>query len=256
LKGMRQMILAGAKSPVSFFAYPGKPSVLVPDGCAVTRLASVAEDIEAALESLAAELNALKTPPAGVTSLNRQAPPTGAATLDGIAQLLAALMPENAVIVDESITTGRNFGAHMAGAPPHDWLNLMGGAIGCGLPLATGAAIAAPQRQVIALEGDGSAMYTLQALWTMARENLKVMAIVFSNRSYRILHGELANVGAGTAGRKAADILTLDRPNLDWTALAKGCGVEAGRATGLDELALQFKRGLSAPGPYLIELAM
>jgi acetolactate synthase-1/2/3 large subunit len=256
LKGVRQMILVGAKSPVSFFAYPGKPSVLVPDGCAVTRLASVAEDIEAALESLAAELDALNTPPAGVTSLNRTAPPAGAVTLDGIARLIAALMPENAVIIDEAVTTGRNFGAHMAGAPPHDWLNLMGGAIGCGLPLATGAAIAAPQRQVIALEGDGSAMYTLQALWTMARENLKVLVIVFANRSYRILHGELANVGAGTPGRKAIDILTLDRPNLDWTALAKGCGVEAGRATSLDELAREFKRGVAAPGPYLIELVM
>jgi len=256
LKGVRQMILVGAKSPVSFFAYPGKPSVLVPDGCAVTRLATVAEDIEAALEALAAELNALTTPPAGVMSLNRPALPTGAVTLDGIAQLIATLMPDNAVIVDEAVTTGRNFGAHMHSAPPHDWLNLMGGAIGAGLPLATGAAIGAPQRQVIALEGDGSAMYTLQALWTMARENLKVMVVVFANRSYRILHGELANVGAGTPGRKANDILTLDRPNLDWTALAQGCGVDAGRATSLDELANQFKRGLSAQGPYLIELVM
>jgi len=255
LKGVRQMILVGAKAPVSFFAYPGKPSVLVPDGCAVTRLATVAEDIEAAVEALAAELNALKTPPA-VTSLNRPALPTGAVTLDGIAQLIATLMPEDAVIIDEAVTTGRNFGAHMHSAPPHDWLNLMGGAIGAGLPLATGAAIGAPQRQVIALEGDGSAMYTLQALWTMARENLKVMVIVFANRSYRILHGELANVGAGTPGRKANDILTLDRPNLDWTALAQGCGVDAGRATSLDELAHQFKRGLAAPGPYLIELVM
>jgi acetolactate synthase-1/2/3 large subunit len=252
----RQMILVGAKSPVSFFAYPGKPSVLVPDGCAVTRLATVAEDIETALEALAAELNALTTPPAGVMSLNRPALPTGAVTLDGIAQLIATLMPDNAVIVDEAVTTGRNFGAHMHSAPPHDWLNLMGGAIGAGLPLATGAAIGAPQRQVIALEGDGSAMYTLQALWTMARENLKVMVVVFANRSYRILHGELANVGAGTPGRKANDILTLDRPNLDWTALAQGCGVDAGRATSLDELAHQFKRGLSAHGPYLIELVM
>jgi len=256
LKGVRQMILVGAKSPVSFFAYPGKPSVLVPDGCAVTRLATVAEDIETALEALAAELNALTTPPAGVMSLNRPALPTGAVTLDGIAQLIATLMPDNAVIVDEAVTTGRNFGAHMHSAPPHDWLNLMGGAIGAGLPLATGAAIGAPQRQVIALEGDGSAMYTVQALWTMARENLKVMVVVFANRSYRILHGELANVGAGTPGRKANDILTLDRPNLDWTALAQGCGVDAGRATSLDELAHQFKRGLSAHGPYLIELVM
>lgn len=256
LKGTRQMVLAGAKAPVSFFAYPGKPSVLVPEGCAVTRLASVADDIEAALEALAAELGALNTAPAGVTARNPAAPPTGAVTLEGIAQLLAALLPENAVVVDEAVTTGRNFGAQMTGAAPHDWLNLMGGSIGCGLPLATGAAIGAPHRQVIALEGDGSAMYTLQALWTMARENLKVLTIIFANRSYRILHGELASVGAGTPGRKAHDMLTLDRPNLDWTSLAKGCGVEAGRAATLDELAREFKRGVAAPGPYLIELVM
>ena len=256
LKDVRQLLLIGAKSPVSFFAYPGKPSVLIPDGCAVTRLATVADDIEAALDALAAELGALNTPPAGVTSLKRPVPPTGAVTLDGIAQLLAALMPDDAVIVDESVTTGRSFGAHMHSAPPHDWLNIMGGAIGWGLPVATGAAIAAPARKVIALEGDGSAMYTLQALWTMARENLNVMVIIFANRSYRILHGELANVGAGTPGRKAIDMLTLDRPDLDWVALAKGCGVDAGRAETLDELAHQFNRGLSAQGPYLIEVVI
>ena len=256
LHGVRRAVLAGAKPPVSFFGYPGKPSVLLPGDCVATKLAAVDEDIEAALEALAGELGALTTLPAGVASLNRPTLPAGSITSEGIAQVLVALMPENAVIVDESITVGRNFSNLVAGAPPHDWLNLMGGAIGAGLPLGTGAAVGAPHRKVIVLEGDGSAMYTLQALWTMARESLNVMTVIFANRSYRILHGELANVGAGTPGRKAIDMLTLDRPNLDWIALAKGCGVEAGRADSLEELARQFKRGLAVQGPYLIEVVI
>jgi acetolactate synthase-1/2/3 large subunit len=256
LHGVRQAVLAGSKPPVSFFAYPGKPSVLLPTDCIATKLAAVEEDIEAALDALASELGALTKPPTGVASLDRPSLPTGSITPEGIAQILVALMPEDAVIVDESITVGRNFSKLIAGAPPHDWLNLMGGSIGCGLPLGTGAAVGAPHRKVIVLEGDGSGMYTLQALWTMARENLNVMVIIFANHSYRILHGELANVGAGTPGRKAIDMLTLDRPNLDWIALAKGCGVEAGRATNLDELSHQFKRGVAAHGPYVIEVAL
>ncbi|MBI2289088.1 MAG: acetolactate synthase large subunit [Betaproteobacteria bacterium] len=256
LKGIRQLILVGAKTPVSFFAYPGKPSVLIPDDCAVTRVAGVESDLEGALEALAAALDALHTPPAGIASLARSALPAGKVTLDGIAAVLAALIPEHAVVIDEAITTGRGFGAAMAGAPPHDWLSIMGGAIGWGLPAAVGAAIAAPQRKVIALEGDGSAMYTLQALWTMARENLDVTVIVFANRSYKILHVELANVGAGAPGRRAAELLTLDRPDLDWVALAKGLGVEAGRAASLEEFAQQFRRGLARRGPYLVELVI
>ena len=256
LKGTRQMVLAGAKAPVSFFAYPGKPSVLTPADCTVTQLASVADDVEAALDALASELGALKIPAIGVASLNRAALPTGPITSEGIALVLSALMPEDAIVADESITVGRNFSTLVTGTPPHDWLNLMGGSIGWALPIATGAAIAAPQRKVIVLEGDGSAMYTLQALWTMARESLNVIVMIFANRSYRILHGELANVGAGTPGRKAIDMLTLDRPNLEWVTLAKGCGVDGGRAASLEELAQQFKRGLAVQGPYLIEVVI
>ena len=256
LKGIRQLVLVGAKTPVSFFAYPGKPSVLIPDACAVTRVAGVESDLEGALEALAAALDARNIPPAGVASLARPALPAGKVTLDGIAAVLAALLPERAVVIDESITTGRGFAAAMTGAPPHDWLNTMGGSIGWGLPAAVGAAIAAPERKVIVLEGDGSAMYTLQALWTMARENLDVTVIVFANRSYKILHGELANMGAGAPGRRAAELLTLDRPDLDWVELAKGHGVEAGRAASLEELAQQFKRGLARRGPYLVELVI
>jgi len=142
------------------------------------------------------------------------------------------------------------------GARPHDWLNIMGGSIGWGLAAATGAAIAAPDRKVIAFEGDGSAQYTLQALWTMAREGLDVTVVIFANRAYKILVGELANVGGGVPGANARAMLTLDRPDLDWVALAKGYGVEAGRAATLEELGAQFRRGLAVTGPYLIEVVM
>ena len=256
LKDARQLILAGAKSPVSFFAYPGKPSVLVPESCSVTRLAAVDEDLEHALEALAEAVGALKAAPAHVNALQRPALPSGTVTLEGIAAVLAALLPENAVVVDESVTTGRNLGPVMAGAAPHDWLNICGGSIGWALPVAAGAAIAAPERKVLALEGDGSGMYTLQALWTMARENLNVAVVVLANRSYQILRGELRAMGAGTPGQRATDMLTLDRPDLDWVSLARGLGVEGSRATTLDELAVQLARALAHKGPYLVELVL
>jgi acetolactate synthase-1/2/3 large subunit len=169
---------------------------------------------------------------------------------------LGAQLPENAIVVDESITTGRGFAQLTAGSPPHDWLGIMGGAIGFGLPCAVGAAVAAPDRKVIALDGDGSAMYTIQSLWTMARNSLDVTMLIFANRTYQILRGELAGVGAGTPGRNANDILTIGRPDLDWVSLAKGQGVEAGRATTLDELATELRRGLASSGPYLIEVVL
>ena len=149
-------------------------------------------------------------------------------------------MPEGAIVADESVTTGRGFFKQTVGAPPHDWLNNMGGSIGLGMPLATGAAVACPDRKVVCLEGDGSGMYTLQALWTQAREGLDVTTVVFANRTYAILRGELANVGAGTPGRKAVDMLDIGRPDLDWVALARGMGVPATRATTAEEFNKQF----------------
>ena len=250
----RQIVLAGAKAPVSFFAYPGKPSMLAPPDCAFTTLASVEEDIAGALEALCDELGARSTAPSHVAHLAPPALPTGKVTLDGIAQVLGALLPENAIVVDEAVSSGRGFAPFTAHAQPHDWLTTMGGSIGFGLPNSVGAAIACPQRKVITLEGDGSAMYTLQSLWSMAREQLDVTMIIFANRTYNILRGELAAVGAGTPGQRANDMLTLDRPNLDWQAMARGHGVEAGLATTLDELAVQLKRGLASSGPYLVEL--
>jgi acetolactate synthase-1/2/3 large subunit len=256
LKDTRALVLVGAKRPVSFFAYPGKPSVLIPDDCTVTSVAAAGDDIEGALQALADELDAGATPLARVAPMPRASLPSGKVTLDGITEVIVALLPENAIVVDESITTGRSFSTAMMDAAPHDWLNIMGGAIGWGLPVAVGAAIGAPQRKVVVLEGDGSAMYTLQALWTMAREGLDVTVIVFANRSYKILHTELANVGAGAPGRRAHDMLTLDRPHLDWIALARGHGVEAGRAATLEEFARELQRGLDIHGPYLIELVI
>ena len=256
LKGVRHIVLAGAKFPVSFFAYPDKPSLLAPDGCGSTLLAGTEHDIEHALEYLAAEVGASGTPPLFVSKPARPELPAGRATPEGLGAVLGALMPDNAIVVDESVSVGRGLFPFTAGAPPHDWLNNMGGSIGFGLPCAVGAAIACPDRKVISLEGDGSGMYTLQSLWTMAREGLNVTVVVLANRSYAILKGEFANVGAGTPRQRATDMMSLERPNLDWVALARGHGVEAGRANDLEALAREFKRALAVQGPYLIELVM
>ncbi len=256
LKDTRQLVIVGAKLPVSFFAYPGKPSVLVPESCAVTTVAGAEADLESTLEALADALGARTAPPQVNAPTYDGALPTGNITLEGLGALFNILIPENAIVLDEAVTSGRAFPVSSMGARPHDWMNIMGGSIGWGLAAATGAALAAPDRKVIALEGDGSAMYTQQALWTMARENLDVTIVIFANRAYKILVTELANVGAGAPGANARAMLTLDRPDLDWVTIAKGYGVAAGRAATLDELAVQFKRGLATPGPYLVELVM
>jgi acetolactate synthase-1/2/3 large subunit len=255
LKDVRHLILVGAKAPVAFFAYPDKPSVLTPDGCQVHQLSTLAEDSIAALEALADAVGAKKgsevIQPAG-----RPALPTGALTPDTLAAALGALLPEGAIVADESVTTGRGFFKATAGAPPHDWLNNMGGSIGLGMPLATGAAVACPDRKVVCLEGDGSGMYTVQALWTQARESLNVTTVVFANRTYAILRHELTNVRAGTPGRKAADMLDINRPDLDWVALARGMGVPATRATTAEDFNKQFASSLSTQGPTLIEAVL
>ena len=250
------IVLVGAKPPVGFFAYPGKPSLLAPPECEFSTLATVEDDIVAALQALADELDAQSLAPAQVAALDMPALPRGPVTLDGVAAVLGALIPAQAIVVDEAVSSGRGLGGPTQGAQPHDWLTSMGGSIGYGMPVAVGAALACPGRKVIALEGDGSAMYTLQALWTMARESLDVTVVVFANRAYQILRGEFANVGAGAPGRRATDMLTLDRPVLDWCALARGHGVEAGQAADLEAFARQLQRGLASEGPYLIELLL
>jgi acetolactate synthase I/II/III large subunit len=254
LKGLRNIVLVGAKPPVGFFAYPGRPSLLAPQGCIFTTLATAEEDIDSALEALADELGARNVAPAQVAEHQPPALPDGRATPDGVAAAVGALLPPDAIVVDEAVSSGRGLPALTRQSAPHDWLTSMGGSIGYGLPVAVGAALACPGRKVIALEGDGSAMYTLQALWTMARESLDITIVVYANRAYNILRGEFDNVGAGSPGQRATDMLSLDRPALEWCALARGHGVESAQASDLAEFARQFRRALASKGPYLIEV--
>ena len=256
LKGVTQMVLVGAKAPAAFFAYPGKPSVLTPQGCATTVLCPVEGDPLASLEALAAELGALNEKPAGVAQAGRPEKPTGKFTLDGLGKALGATLPEGAIVVDESVTTGRGFFPFSAGAPPHDWLNNMGGSIGFGTPCAVGAAVACPDRKVIAMIGDGSSMYTIQSLWTMAREGLDVCVMIFSNREYKILYSQLDSVGVPNPGPRAIDMLTLGRPAIDFAAMAKSLGMPSVKVHNLDELTTQLGNAMSQRGPFLIDVVM
>ncbi len=255
LEPFEHMVIIGAREPVAFFGYPESPSRLCPDSCRIHRLADASFDLPATLEALADAVGARQAAPA-VSTLDRPAVPTGEIDQDKIALMIAAMMPENAVVADESITTGRMFFPATHTAPPHDWVQITGGAIGIGPPLATGAAIGAPGRKVVSLQADGSGLYSAQALWTQAREGLDVTTLVFANHSYAILQGEMRKVGVENPGRNAIDMLSLDRPRIDWVHLAKGYGVNAARATSMEELSDAFGRGLAEPGPYLIEVAM
>jgi acetolactate synthase-1/2/3 large subunit len=252
LAGLRHLVVVDSKAPVSFFAYPGKASYLVPDDCEVHVLAEGHHDVAGALAALAAAIGA----PAGgatVQAAARPDLPTGALTADAIAQAVGALLPEGAIVSDEANTSGLSAPGHTAGAPRHDWLCLTGGAIGQGMPVATGAAVACPDRRVVSLEADGSALYTVQALWTQAREGLDVVTVLYNNRSYAVLNMELNRVGVAAPGPKAKSLLDLSHPDLDFVALAQGVGVPATRATTADEFADQFARALATPGPTLIE---
>lgn len=251
-KDVQQMILVGSKPPVAFFGYPDRPSIPTQEGCLFHTLTALAEDSLDALERLADAVGA-KSTDVPIQQPFKPNMPSGALTPETIAAVLGNLIPEQAIVVDESVTTGRGFYPLTAGAPPHDWLQNMGGSIGYGMPVAIGAAIGCPNRKVLALVGDGSGMYTVQALWSMAREGLNITTVIFANRTYQILKGEFNNVGAGTPGLKATDMLDIDRPDLDWVSLAKGMGVGAGRADSCELLAEQLRRGLAEEGPYLIE---
>jgi acetolactate synthase-1/2/3 large subunit len=251
LTGAKHIVLAGTRSPVSFFAYPGKASDLVPEGCAVHTLADPAQDVVGALANLA-DLVAAGTEPVRVPAA-RPAIPSGALTVQNWVDVIGALLPADAIVADEANTSGVLFPTATAGAPQHDVLTLTGGAIGIGLPMATGAAVACPDRPVVCLQADGSAMYTLSALWTQAREGLDVTTVVLANNAYAILRMELQRVGASADGQKAADLLDLGRPDLDFVSMATGMGVPATRATTAEELATQFQKAIAEPGPHLIE---
>ena len=254
LAGVDLMILAGTAQPVAFFAYPGKPSVLVPDGCETIVLSARSEDTAEALAALADVLDAPEAPPASIRTLPDA--PSGKITPYTCAASLARHMPDNAIISDDAVTAGLPHFMATQLAAPHDWLFLTGGAIGQGLPVAVGAAVAAPDRKVIALTGDGAGMYTLQALWTMARERLPIVTVVFANRSYRILNIEMGRTCAGQPGPAAQAMLSLDNPTLDWVKLAQGQGVEAVSCDTSEAFDLALARAIVDNGPILIEAVM
>jgi acetolactate synthase-1/2/3 large subunit len=246
------VVLAGALAPVAFFGYPNLPSSLTPPGCEVTALAKPENDVAQALEALADEIGAPMGGP--TTRAGRPSPPTGKLDSTTIGAALAAMMPENCVIMDEAATTGLPFFGASAGAARHTYMALTGGAIGQGLPCATGAAVACPGRKVIAFQADGSGMYTLQALWTQAREQLDVTTVICNNRRYRILQVELARAGVNEPGRKARSLTSLADPEINWSAMANGMGVPAVRVDTADALVTQLGRALAEKGPNLIEM--
>ena len=254
LSGYRHIITVETREPVAFFAYPDKPSLLKPEGCKVHALCQAGADSLAALDALASAVGAKRE--ARLQPREETALPTGKLDPQSIARALSALIPENAIVIDESITTGRESMGLTAGAAPHDWLQNMGGSIGYGGPVATGAAVACPDRKVICLSGDGSAMYTIQSLWTQAREGLDVVTVIFANRTYQILRTEFAGVGAGAPGKKALDMLSIDRPTLDFMALAKGMGVGASRVDSAERLCKALGAACKEKGPHLIEVVL
>ena len=253
LAGLKHLILVDAKAPVSFFAYPGKKSYLVPDGCQVHELVGATDDVLSSLEALVHRVGAENTKPA-LQEPGRPRPPTGELTAAKVCQAIGALLPEGAIISDEAQTSGLMLTPHTQGAPRHDVLTLTGGAIGQGLPVAVGAAVACADRPVFALQADGSAMYTIQSLWTMAREQLDVTVIIFNNRSYAILNIELERVGAHAAGPKAKSQLDLANPNLDFVQIGTGMGVPSVRVDTCEALTDALERAVAEPGPHLIEV--
>jgi acetolactate synthase-1/2/3 large subunit len=254
IKDLEFLVLLGCKSPVSFFAYPNVPSVITPEGCEEFSLAESGDDITACLRDLLQAVAGNDIEPA----LHEfQLPELASGDLDvsAIGAAFAFHLPEHAIVVDEGITSGIYCAGYSETARPHDWLNSTGGSIGWGLPTAVGAALACPDRKVVCLEGDGSAMYTIAALWTMARENLDITVVIFNNRKYSILELEFARTGArgGVPGPKAASMLDVGGPNMDFVAMAEGMGVQGLRATTADEFNEYFAAAMAQRGPVLID---
>jgi acetolactate synthase-1/2/3 large subunit len=252
LAEFRQMILVGAPAPVAFFGSPVRPSRVTPVGCNIVALASPDEDCAGALAQLVAALDAQNTEPA----LQKREPPRapqGDLVMSAIPAAVASLLPDSAIIVDESITSGRGLMAATQAAAPHDWLVNTGGSIGIAVPLAVGASLASPGRPVLCFEGDGSLMYTVQALWTAARESLPITTVVFANRTYAILKFELMALG-GNPGPRALEALDLAPPAIDFVALSKSLGVPAVRATTADEFTQALRRGIESKAPNVIEV--
>lgn len=249
----RRAILIETVPPVAFFAYPDRPSLLLPEDCDTVTLCGVDGDGPAALAALAGRVSAKAAQVADIPMPAR--PQSGAITLQNIAAALSNALPEDAIVIDEAVSSGGATFPSGDAAAPGTWLALTGGSIGIGIPLSAGAALACPERPVITLQADGSAMYTLQGLWTQAREGSNVTTIILANRSYEILKGELHNVGA-QPGPDALSMLNLDRPHLDFVSLAKGMGVPGRRVEDVAELMRAIEDAAKEPGPYLIEAAI
>src|SRR5687767_8406885 len=251
LAGLSHLVVCGTQPPVAFFAYPGRPSRFADPATAIEVLAGPPEDVAGALEALAGVLGASE--PAVGADAARPELPDGPLDAMAVGPAVGALLPEGAIVVDEAVTAAAPILQATAGAAPHDWLTLTGGAIGQGLPVATGAAVACPDRPVLSLEGDGSAMYTIQSLWTQAREGLDVTTVIFANRSYAILDFELSRVGAEARGPAAEELFGIGRPDLDFVAIAEGMGVPGRRVEDAQGFAAALREALAEPGPRLIE---
>jgi acetolactate synthase-1/2/3 large subunit len=252
LRELKHVFLLGARAPVGFFAYPGLPGQLLPATCLVHELSRPGYDAIGVLRQLVEATGAENIVPV-TQALQRPVLPAGELTPQSIAQAIAALLPEQAIVVDEAVTSAIPLQAATAAAPPHDWLFNTGGSLGQGMPVAAGAAVACPERRVLSLEADGSGMFTLQALWTQARAGLAVTTVIYANRKYQILCIEHQRAGAGMPDAQARDMLYLDRPELDWVRLAQGLGVPARRVTTAEEFNQTLKGYLAEPGPNLIE---
>jgi acetolactate synthase-1/2/3 large subunit len=255
LKDFRHLITVETKEPVAFFSYPDKPSLLKAPGTSVHGLVEADEDSELAFDMLIDALGLKDTAPRIQERIETPVP-SGALTPASIAHALAAALPEHAILVDESLTTGRESMGLTMGARPHDLINNMGGSIGYGTPVATGAALACPDRRTFCMVGDGSAMYTIQSLWTQAREGLPVTTIIFANNSYAILKAEYANMGAGTPGPQALAMIDIDRPSIDWVAMAKSMGVPGVSVSTAEDFHAAMVRSVDAEGPVLIEVKL
>jgi acetolactate synthase-1/2/3 large subunit len=252
LDGLERVILADAQPPVAWFASPGERSSLVPDGCEVLELSPPTSDVLRGLEELVEALDVAAATPALQPRLV-PARPEGPLTAEKVCQAIGAILPEGAIISDEAITSAAALPASTAGSPRHDWLTLTGGAIGQGLPVAVGAATACPDRPVIALEADGSALYTIQSLWTMAREQLNVTVVIFNNRGYGILDAELARLDGQSAGPKSRELVSLRNPDLDFVKLGGGLGIGSRRVDAAEQLTRALEEAIAEPGPHLIE---
>ncbi len=253
LEPFKHIILVDAHPPIGFFGYPNLPSELWQPGTQVHRLTEHGEDSAGALAAICESLNVPHNS-GPLAELNRPDPATGQLDIPKVWQSIAAFMPDNCVMSNESLTSGYGSEKFMAVAPRHDVISGTGGAIGGGLPYAVGAAVACPDRKIINPQADGSAMYSIQALWTMARENLDVVSIIWNNRAYRILEGELEKVGASADTPKARAMLDLDKPELNFAQMAEGMGVEGTRVGSMDEFNKVLEAAIKKDGPHLIEV--